>query len=151
MSTRKPPQYVWVVHPLLDSPRKSVFLVLFLVFLVIGIQFLFDSLGVTFLSTFFLFGSLRQYFFPFRYEVYDDQITVSSFFLNKIDYGMNSEVIILINMGFCSVRSQNRLDWRVFAEFMFVSAWINLWCRILFRVRSEWKIAQHWEQSSYLP
>ena len=83
MSTRKPPQYVWVVHPLLDSPRKSVFLVLFLVFLVIGIQFLFDSLGVTFLSTFFLFGSLRQYFFPFRYEVYDDQITVSSFFFKQ--------------------------------------------------------------------
>tara|TARA_B100000745_G_scaffold14864_2_gene10780 strand:- start:649 stop:1092 length:444 start_codon:yes stop_codon:yes gene_type:complete len=83
MSTRKPPQYVWVVHPLLDSPRKSIFLVLFLVFLVIGIQFLFDSLGVTFLSTFFLFGSLRQYFFPFRYEVYDDQITVSSFFFKQ--------------------------------------------------------------------
>ena len=83
MSTRKPPQYVWVVHPLLDSPRKSVFLVLFLVFLVIGIQFLFDSLGVTFLSTFFLFGSLRQYFFPVRYEVYDDRITVSSFFFKQ--------------------------------------------------------------------
>ena len=77
------PQYVWVVHPLLDSPRKSIFLVLFLVFLVIDIQFLFDSLGVTFLSTFFLFGSLRQYFFPFRYEVYDDQITVSSFFFKQ--------------------------------------------------------------------
>ncbi|MEE2617527.1 MAG: hypothetical protein VX677_02830 [Candidatus Poribacteria bacterium] len=83
MSIRKPPQYVWVVHPLLDSPRKSVFLVLFLVFLVIGIQFLFDSLGVTFLSTFFLFGSLRQYFFPLRYEVYDDKITVSSFFFKQ--------------------------------------------------------------------
>ena len=151
MSTRKPPQYVWVVHPLLDSPRKSIFLVLFLVFLVIGIQFLFDSLGVTFLSTFFLFGSLRQYFSRSVTKFTMIKSPFPHFFLNKIDYGMNSEVIILINMGFCSVRSQNRLDWRVFAEFMFVSAWINLWCRILFRVRSEWKIAQHWEQSSYLP
>ena len=83
MLTRKPPQYVWVVHPLLDSPRKSVFLVLFLFFFVIVIQFLFDSLGVTFLSIFFLFGSLRQYFFPVRYEVYDDRITVSSFFFKQ--------------------------------------------------------------------
>ena len=83
MLTRKPPQYVWVVHPLFDSPRKSVFLVLFLVFLVIGIQFLFDSFGVAFLSIFFLFGSLRQYFFPVRYEVYDDRITVSSFFFKQ--------------------------------------------------------------------
>ena len=83
MPTRNLPQYVWVVHPLLDSPRKSVLLVLFLFFLVIGIQFLFGSLGLTLLSTFFLFGSLRQYFFPFRYEVHDDRIAISSFFFKQ--------------------------------------------------------------------
>ena len=83
MSTWKSPRYVWVVHPLFDNPGRSVFLVLFLIFLVIGIQFLFGSLGITFLSTFFLFGSIRQYFFPFRYEIYDDKIAISSFFFKQ--------------------------------------------------------------------
>jgi len=83
MSTQEPPQYVWVVHPLFDSPKKSVFLVSFLIFLLVGIQFLFGSLGITLLSIVFLFGSLRQYFLPFRYEVYNNQITVSSFLLKQ--------------------------------------------------------------------
>ena len=88
MSTQEPPQYVWVVHPLFDSPKKSVFLVSFLIFLLVGIQFLFGSLGITLLSIVFLFGSLRQYFLPFRYEVYNNQITVSSF-LSKQDRAWN--------------------------------------------------------------
>jgi len=88
MSTQEPPQYVWVVHPLFDSPKKSVFLVFFLIFLLVGIQFLFGSLGITLLSIVFLFGSLRQYFLPFRYEVYNNQITVSSF-LSKQDRAWN--------------------------------------------------------------
>ena len=88
MSTQEPPQYVWVVHPLFDSPKKSVFLVSFLIFLLVGIQFLFGSLGITLLSIAFLFGSLRQYFLPFRYEVYNNQITVSSF-LSKQDRAWN--------------------------------------------------------------
>jgi hypothetical protein len=88
MSTQEPPQYVWVVHPLFDSPKKSVFLVFFLICLLVGIQFLFGSLGITLLSIVFLFGSLRQYFLPFRYEVYNNQITVSSF-LSKQDRAWN--------------------------------------------------------------
>jgi len=88
MSTQEPPQYVWVVHPLFDSPKKSVFLVSFLIFLLVGIQFLFGSLGITLFSIVFLFGSLRQYFLPFRYEVYNNQITVSSF-LSKQDRAWN--------------------------------------------------------------
>lgn len=88
MSTQEPPQYVWVVYPLFDSPKKSVFLVSFLIFLLVGIQFLFGSLGITLLSIVFLFGSLRQYFLPFRYEVYNNQITVSSF-LSKQDRAWN--------------------------------------------------------------
>lgn len=78
MSDQSIPQQIWRVHPLRDSWRRSVLLLLFLLFLFPGIYWLFQSVSLTLLSVIFVTCSLYRYFAPFQYELYDDQLVVTA-------------------------------------------------------------------------
>jgi len=80
MSDHAIPQYTWVVHPLLNSWKRSILLSVFLSLFFLGIYWSFQSVPVMLLSAFFLVGSLYRYFLPFRYEFHEDGLVVTSLF-----------------------------------------------------------------------
>ncbi len=58
----------WRVHPLVESWKRSVLLLLFLSFILIVINSGFKSPIVILLSAIFLIGPLYKYFLPFHYH-----------------------------------------------------------------------------------
>ncbi|MCD6384585.1 hypothetical protein J7M23_02300 [Candidatus Sumerlaeota bacterium] len=72
----------WVSHPLVERPLVSAIVVLFIVFLFIMVWIVFKGWWWSVLALFFLLTSLAQYFFPTRYELDEDGITVH-FLLTK--------------------------------------------------------------------
>ncbi|MDE0009556.1 MAG: hypothetical protein OXU36_00335 [Candidatus Poribacteria bacterium] len=68
----------WTVHPLVENRRKSVLLGLFLLLLLFGIYWGFQSVSVALLSAIFLLGSLYKYFLPFRHQCEADKLIITS-------------------------------------------------------------------------
>ena len=67
---------VWKVHPLLDKPNQSVFLIALLFFILFLIRLGFPQPGWTTLATVILFLSLSKYFIATTYVFDDKGITV---------------------------------------------------------------------------
>lgn len=80
MSEQGVPQESWTVHPLCDSWKRSALLFLFLTAIFITVYFFWRSVWVTLFSAILLIGSLYRYFVPFRYELYADELVVTSLF-----------------------------------------------------------------------
>ncbi len=72
------PQLTWKVHPLRENWMQSTLLLLFLLLLFSGIYWLFQSVFVALLSAIFVTSSLYRYFVPFRYELYEHQLSVAA-------------------------------------------------------------------------
>jgi hypothetical protein len=68
----------WTVHPLVENRRKSVLLGLFLVLLLFGIYWSFQSIYVVLLSAIFFLGSLYKYFLPFQHQCEADRLIIRS-------------------------------------------------------------------------
>ena len=68
----------WTVHPLIENRRKSVLLGLFLILLLFGIYWSFQSIYVVLLSAIFLLGSLYKYFLPFHHQCEADRLIIRS-------------------------------------------------------------------------
>ena len=68
----------WTVHPLVENRRKSVLLGLFLIFLLFGIYWSFQSIYVVLFSAIFLLGSLYKYFLPFHHQCEADKLIIRS-------------------------------------------------------------------------
>ena len=78
MSDQPIPQQFWNVHPLRENWTRSTLLFLFLIFLFLGIYWLFQSVFVTLLSAIFVTGSLYRYLLPFRYELHEHELVVTA-------------------------------------------------------------------------
>ena len=68
----------WTVHPLVENRRKSILLGLFLVLLLFGIYWSFQSIYIALLSAVFLLGSLYKYFLPFHHQFEADRLIITS-------------------------------------------------------------------------
>lgn len=68
----------WRVHPLVENWKRSVFLLLFLSFILAVIYFGFQSIFIVLLSAVFLIGSLYKYFLPFQYHCSIESLIVSA-------------------------------------------------------------------------
>ena len=68
----------WTVHPLVENWRKSVILGLFLILLLFGIYWGFQSIYIAGLSGIFLIGSLYKYFLPFHHQCEADRLIITS-------------------------------------------------------------------------
>lgn len=68
----------WTVHPVKRNWKVSAGVILFLIILCAFIYYSFDSFVYLFLSVIFLAGSLSQFFFPTKYILREDCITVKS-------------------------------------------------------------------------
>ena len=68
----------WTVHPLVENWRKSILLGVFLVLLLIGIYWGFQSIYIALLSAIFLLGSLYKYFLPFHHHCEADKLIITS-------------------------------------------------------------------------
>ena len=68
----------WTVHPFVENWRKSVVLGLFLILLLFGIYWGFQSIYIAGLSAIFLIGSLYKYFLPFHHQCESDKIIITS-------------------------------------------------------------------------
>lgn len=73
-----PPTLSWTVHPLVEKRRVSVLLAVFLVLLLIGIYWTFQSVQIAGLSAIFLIGSLYKYFLPFHHRCETDALIITS-------------------------------------------------------------------------
>lgn len=78
MSDQATPRQAWVVHPLANSWKRSLLLLLSLAVFFGGVYWSSQSVPITLLSVIFLLGSLYRYFVPFRYEFYDDRLVVTA-------------------------------------------------------------------------
>ena len=68
----------WTVHPLVENRWKSALLGLFLLLLLFGIYWGFQSIFVVLLSAIFLIGSLYKYFLPFHHQCESDRLIITS-------------------------------------------------------------------------
>lgn len=73
----------WVSHPLIERPVVSAVIILFVIFLLVVVRILFEDWWWSALALFFLITSLAQYFFPTRYELDDEGITIKFLFTKK--------------------------------------------------------------------
>lgn len=69
----------WVVHPFLESWKRSALLVAFLVLLLVFAYLSTQSIYLVLLSVFFLGGGLYKYFVPRWYKFDQRKIVVRSF------------------------------------------------------------------------
>jgi hypothetical protein len=79
MSDDALPQHSWTVHPLRDSRKRTIFLLVFLALFFTGVYLSFQSISVTILSAICLICSLYRYFVPSHYEFHDDRLVIISF------------------------------------------------------------------------
>ena len=79
MTDGTPPRYSWTIHPLRDSWKRTLLLLVFLAAFFAGVYLSFQSISVTILSAICLICSLYRYFVPSRYEFYDDRVVVIAF------------------------------------------------------------------------
>lgn len=68
----------WTVHPVVERPRTSFLLGGFLLLLLIGIYWGFQSVYIALLSALFLIGSLYKYFLPFHHQCGSDTVIITS-------------------------------------------------------------------------
>ena len=80
--TQDIPEKEWVVHSLTENWKKSACLIVFLLFILVSIYWMFQSLFYVILSVVVLLGSLSSFFLPVRYAFYSNRVTIH-FFLGK--------------------------------------------------------------------
>ncbi len=76
--TDVPTTLSWTVHPIVENWRKSVLFLFFLILLLFGIYFGFQSIYVALISAVVLLGSLYKYFLPFHHECEVDRLIITS-------------------------------------------------------------------------
>ena len=76
-------RYAWVVLPYRRQPLKTVVLVLTLIVIWAGVYFLFGDPWILGFSFVVLFGSVFYYFFPMKYTLDEDGITLRGVFTSK--------------------------------------------------------------------
>lgn len=76
----------WIVHPFKERRKVSILLLLFLFSLSLGLKFAFGSIIFSIIAATLLFGSLSNFFFPSRYELYSDKIVISTPFQRSVKY-----------------------------------------------------------------
>lgn len=70
------PSLTWISHPFVERPRTSAVLIGFIVGLLIVIKVSFEAWFWVIFSVVVLFISLARYFFPTRYELTEDAVTM---------------------------------------------------------------------------
>lgn len=78
VSQQSTPALSWTVHPVVENPKKSVLLLLFLTIVLSIIYVSFKSIVLLFLSACLLIGPLYKYFLPYNYQCELDILTVST-------------------------------------------------------------------------
>jgi len=73
---KNPQELAWLAHPARERPKATILLALFLLALEVGIYFSFQSLFIALLSALFIVGSLSTYFFPTKYKLDAQGVTV---------------------------------------------------------------------------
>lgn len=72
-------QHSWTVHPLRDNWIRTLLLFVLLALIFAAVHLSFQSISVTVLTALCISCSLYRYFFPSRYDFYEDRIEVVSF------------------------------------------------------------------------
>ena len=72
------PEIKWTVHPVKQTPVKSLFLISFLLLLLLLVYILFENLLMTVVSGLLMFGSLYKFFIPTSYTLAEDELIVET-------------------------------------------------------------------------
>ncbi|MFA5795297.1 MAG: hypothetical protein WC980_09590 [Candidatus Brocadiia bacterium] len=68
----------WTVHPVKQTPVKSLFLIAFLLLLLLLVYILFESLLMTIVSGLLMFGSLYKFFISTSYTLTETELIVKT-------------------------------------------------------------------------
>ena len=73
----------WTSHPARLRPKTTIILILFITGLAVGIYFSFESIFLSLFSIIVLVASLSSFFFPIRYTLDDEGVTIKGIFTKR--------------------------------------------------------------------
>ncbi len=80
---KEQPKFEWISFPFADFPIKSIFLIIFTLFIWTIVYSIWHDNFLLLLSIFFMTAPLLPYYVPTRYRLYDDRISVKIIFLER--------------------------------------------------------------------